>query len=222
MAKILVADDEAKVLRLITGALKAEGHEVVQASDGQDALNKFYDDEGINLCILDVMMPKISGYKVCEIIKQNSQVPILILTAKTEEEAQVDAFKFGADDYMAKPFSILVLGLRIKALLKRYNIAQTPPEIMTFEGIEVNTISHEVRVNGEKTKLTPKEYELLVHFLKNQNVVISRAQLMQSVWNYEFCGDERTVDTHIKNLRKKLDEYGDRIHTIREYGYKLV
>ena len=219
MLKILLADDENSLRRLVGNFLRKEQYEVIEAKDGQEALEKFYENPDIALCILDVMMPNIDGYEVCKTIRQEASIPILMLTAKTEEGDQIKGFQAGADDYVAKPFSLTVLSLRIKSLLK--NVVQQDKDIITYENMSINMASHKVIVDDESIELTAKEYELLLYLLKNKGVVLTREQIIRTIWNYDYFGDERTVDTHIKNLRIKLKGAGNFIKTIRGYGYKV-
>lgn len=219
--KILIADDEAGIRRLIYSFLTKEGYEVIEADNGQKALENFYSNQDISLCILDVMMPSVDGYEVCKTIRQSSSVPIMMLTAKTQEEDQIKGFDAGADDYISKPFSLVVLSKKINALLKRVSVSNTDNASITLGELNINTDSHEVKVAGKKIDLTPKEYEVLTYLLKNSNIVVSRNQILKTVWHYEYCGDERTVDTHIKNLRVKLGKCGNMITTVRGYGYKV-
>lgn len=220
--KILVADDEQSIRRLISAFLKKEQYSVIEAADGQEALEQFYQNPDIGLCVLDVMMPSVNGYDVCRTIRAESNVPILLLTAKSEDEDQITGFQTGADDYMTKPFSLPVLIMHIKSLLKRSNVSETQKtEELSLKGVRINTESHKVYVDDEKVELTPKEYELLLYLFQNQKIVISRAQIMQHVWGYDYYGDERTVDAHIKNLRLKLKDNGSLIQTVRGYGYTI-
>ena len=220
MLKILLADDENSLRRLVGNFLRKEQYEIIEAKDGQEALEKFYENPDIAACVLDVMMPKLDGYEVCKTIRQESSVPIIMLTAKTEEDDQIKGFNAGVDDYVSKPFSLTILSLRIKNLLKNTQPAQDK-DIITYQNLSINTSSHNVIVDGESIELTAKEYELLLYLLKNQNVVLTREQIIRAIWNYDYFGDERTVDTHIKNLRIKLKNAGQWIKTIRGYGYKV-
>lgn len=223
MKKILIADDEARFRNLVSEFLKKKGYEVIIACDGQEAINMFYTYDDISLFILDVMMPVIDGYSVCKKIRETSTAPVLILTAKSEEEDQIKAFESGADDYISKPFSLIILEARIKRLLERYEISTTSSDssIIVHEGIKIDANSHIVTVNEEQIELTPKEFELLIYFYKNKDNVLTRTQILNAIWNYDYIGDERTVDTHIKNLRIKLKDEGKCIKTVRGYGYKF-
>lgn len=215
--KILVADDEEIFRDLIVGFLKKDGYEVLEASNGKEALIKYQMNSNIDLCILDVMMPEINGIDVCKRIKTYpNPASILILTAKDSDEDQIEALEAGADDYVSKPFSFPILMLRIKGLLKRKKCNEN---IIIDDVISVNIDKHEAVKNGNKLELTPKEFELLVYLLKNKGRVISRETLLANVWGYDYFGDNRAVDTHIKNLRSKIGD--EVIKTIRGYGYVI-
>lgn len=218
MQKILIADDEVAIRKLMGSFLRKEGFEVFEAKDGQEAVEIFFDEDDIALCIFDVMMPRMTGPEACQTIRESSDVPIIMLTAKTEEDDQIKGFKAGADDYVGKPFSLTVLLYRIKSILKRYD---SNDDIISLNGIEIDRESHEVKVNGKKIVLTQKEYELLIYLFSNKNILLTREKIIQTIWNYDYNGEERTVDTHMKNLRAKLGQAGDIIKTIRGYGYKV-
>lgn len=214
--KILVADDEEIFRKLVCDFLKKDEYEIIDAKNGKEALSLFQCNDDIDLVVLDVMMPEINGLEVCKQIKTSGRnIPVLILTAKDREEDQIQAFENGADDYISKPFSFPVFLLRIKALLKR----NENENILNYENIEMDIPKHKVTIDGKLIDLTPKEFELLVLLIKNKNTVISREEILNKIWGYDFYGDVRTVDTHIKNLRLKLDN--DIIKTIRGYGYKI-
>lgn len=215
--KILVADDEDILRKLVVDFLKKDGYIVIEANNGKEALNILQNTDDLSLAILDVMMPEINGYNVCKQAKEFTNIPILILTAKAEDDDQINAFNSGADDYMSKPFSFPVLLLRIKALLKRNNVST----ITEYKNIKIDENSHTVTIDDENIELTPKEYELLLFFIRNKNIVMSREQILSSVWNYDYYGDPRTIDAHIKNLRMKIKDDGTLIRTIRGYGYKM-
>jgi len=215
--KILVADDEEIFRKLVVDFLKKDGYEVVEASDGKEALLIFQNNDDINLCVLDVMMPEINGIDVCRRIKTSpNPSPVLILTAKDSDEDQIEALEAGADDYISKPFSFPILLLRIKGLLKRVHEDAQP---INYKGIKINEQKHEVFFNEEKIDLTPKEFEVLSYLLKNRGMVITRESILFNVWGYDYFGDSRTVDTHIKNIRAKTQD--DIIKTIRGYGYVI-
>ncbi len=217
--KILLVDDEARLRRLVGDFLRREGYQVAEAENGKIAVQTAMNTSGISLIIMDVMMPEMDGYAACKEIRQFSAVPILMLTAKGEEEDELDGFTCGADDYLTKPFSIPVLMARIKALLKRAGEAEE--EVFSARGIELDTRAFTVKCNGKIVDLTPREFEFLLYLMKNKNIALSREQILNSVWNYDFYGDVRTIDTHVKNLRIKLGDCGDAIKTVRGHGYKL-
>lgn len=220
MIKILVADDESRIINLLSAFLKKEGYEVVTASNGREALQKFYSDSQIKLAILDVMMPFMSGYSVCKRIKRKANIPVIILTAKSEERDQIDAFDSGADDYVSKPFSCPVLMKRVAALLKRNKKVEGT---LVYKELSVNFLSHQIIAEGKDVVLTPKEFKILKFLCKNMGLIMSRQQIINYI-NSDgayFC-EERNVDTHIKNLRIKLGEVcGSYIKTVRGIGYKI-
>lgn len=216
MAKILVADDESRFRKLIVNFLKKDGYETIEAADGNEALNIISSNNDIDLAVLDVMMPFINGYDVCKMIKEQTSIPVMILTAKSEDEDQIESFKCGADDYMSKPLNFSIFLLRVKVLLRN---STNVSERISFGGIQVDLNSHEVYVKNEKIDLTRKEFEILVYLMENKNKVISREDIFEKIWGHS--SDSRLVDTHIKNLRLKLKAAGDSIKTIRGYGYKL-
>lgn len=217
--KILLAEDEDNIRKLVTSYLVKEGFMVVEASDGEEAIQKFDNEYDISLIILDVMMPKIDGYKVASYIRKNSDVPILILTARDAEIDEITGFNSGADEYIFKPFSPKILVARVKNLLKR--TAKNSMDDIELEGINVKYHEHLVLIDGEKSSLTPKEFDLLYYLLKNKNIVLTRSQILSTVWGWDYFGDDRTVDTHIKCLRSKIGEYGKNIVTVRKIGYKF-
>lgn len=220
MIKILIADDEKKIVNLLAAFLKKEGYEVITASDGKEALQKFYADSQIKLAILDVMMPFVNGYLVCKEIKEQSNVPVIILTAKSEENDEIDAFNSGADDYVSKPFSYPVLMKRVSVLLKRNSKTELP---FIYEKLSVNFSSHQVLIGEKEISLTPKEFKILEFLCKNHGLVMSRQQIIDYINEDEsyFC-EERNVDTHIKNMRIKMGEpCGSYIKTVRGWGYKI-
>lgn len=220
--KIIVADDEIRFRRVIGDFLKKQGYEVLLAENGQEALSLFYENPDVNLLILDVMMPQINGYDLCSIIREKSKVPILILTAKSEEEDEIKSFEVGANEYISKPFSLTVLLARVKNILNNIqpdNI--TTEDSIVFQELKIDKQSHIVTVKGNVIDLTQKEFEILIYLLDNKGKVISREQILNKIWDYDYIGDERTVDTHIKNLRVKLTEDCNIIKTIRGYGYKI-
>lgn len=218
--KILVADDEDIFRKLLCDFLKKDGYDVIEANNGKDALNLFQSNGNtINLAILDVMMPGRNGLEVCKQIKYScANIPVLILTAKDGEEDQIQAFEAGADDYISKPFSFPILLLRVRALLKRYETDTN--SILEYKNLKLDEKRHQVFIGEAPLELTPKEFEMLLYLIRNKGIVVSREDLLQKIWDYNFYGDERTVDTHIKNIRQKLGE-DNIIKTIRGYGYKV-
>lgn len=216
--KILIAEDEPALRNLIKTCLVKEGYSVIEAKDGQEALDLFY-SENVSLVILDIMMPKLDGFEVLKTIRIESTVPVLILTARNTEYDELHGLKLGADDYITKPFSPAVLVSRVKAVLKRSGMFADND--VSANDILLKVREHEVFVKDEKINLTPKEFDLLQYLIQNKNIVHSREKLLSAVWGYDFFGDARTVDTHMKCLRTKLKESGDCIKTVRKYGYKL-
>ena len=218
ISKILIVDDNPEIREIIEILLKGEGFETFQAKDGVTALNVLKKQD-FDLIILDIMMPKIDGYAVCEFIRKKSRIPIIMLTAMDEEEAQIRAFELQVDDYITKPFSLKLVLMRIEAVLRRIKEKSEKQKILSAQGIELNKDSHEVYKNGAPVNLTQLEFELLLTFLNHKNQVLTRDNLIQQVWGYDFAGDEKTVNIHIMNLRRKLDT--GCIHTIRGVGYKF-
>ena len=214
---ILIAEDEERLRRLITKYLKGEGYQVFEAANGLEAI-EILGQESIDLAVLDVMMPKADGWQVCRRIREQSSIPIIMLTARSQEEDKLFGFSLGVDDYVTKPFSTRELVARIKALLKRSG-KQAVNEDITIGTIRVMTLSRRVLVNEEEVYLSPKEYDLLIYFIDNPNRALSREQVLDRVWGYDFFGDDRTVDTIVKRLRKKLLNEGNRIETVRSVGY---
>jgi DNA-binding response OmpR family regulator len=218
--KILVVDDESRMRKLVKDFLAKDGYIVLEAEDGQKALDMFYDDKDIALIILDVMMPKRDGWEVCREIRTTSKVPIIMLTAKAEERDELLGFELGVDEYIAKPFSPKILAARVSAILRRTGQASNN-QIMEINGIVVNKVAHSVQVDGVEIELSYKEFELLSYFFENKGVALSREKILNNVWNYDYFGDARTIDTHVKKLRGKLGEKGDMIKTIWGMGYKF-
>ena len=217
--KIMIADDEAKLRTLIKDWLTDAGYEVVEAEDGKVALEKFEQQPDIKLIILDVMMPYIDGWKVCQEIRKTSKVPIIMLTARSEEMDELESFEKGANDYIPKPFSLSVLLARIKARLELDSLSGN---VIEHGDLKIDIDQHKVILAGKEIELTPIEYELLVHLAKNYGRVFTRENLLMQVWGYDYYGGDRTVDTHVGRLRIKLGEYGDKyIKTVRGYGYKF-
>lgn len=216
--KILIVDDELKMRILIRDFLKKEGFETIEASNGVDALNLFLDDKDIDLIILDVMMPQMDGWEVCKKIRTYSQtIPILMLTAKGTNEDIIKGFQLGSDDYLTKPFHILILIERVKALLRRTK----NKENLIYGDLFINVLGRTVKVNDKVIDLSVKEYELLLYLVENKDIALTRDDIIQKVWNYDFLGDGRTIDTHIKTLRNKLGGCGDYIKTVWGVGYKF-
>ena len=217
--KILIADDEARMRKIVKDFLQVKGYQVIEAENGQEALEKFFADSTIDLIVLDVMMPLMDGYEVCQTIRQYSRVPIVMLTAKSAERDELEGFNCGADQYISKPFSPKILVARIEALL-RYK--ETPKnEVLEVEGIKVVKSAREVFVDGKPVTLSYKEFELLTYFIENKGIALSREKILNNVWDYDYYGDARTIDTHVKKLRSKLGARGDYIKTIWRLGYKF-
>lgn len=217
--KILLVDDESRMRKLVRDFLEKENYEVFEAGDGLDALDIFYEKK-IDLCILDVMMPGMDGWQLCREIRSISQVPVIMLTARGEEQDELKGFQIGADEYISKPFSPKVLVARVSALLKRANIIG-PDETMNVDGIVIDRGAHRVTIDGQAIELSVKEFELLSYFVQNQNLALSREKILNNVWDYDYFGDARTIDTHVKKLRSKMGDKGDYIKTIWGLGYKF-
>lgn len=218
--KILVVDDESRMRKLVKDFLVKQDYEVVEAADGAEALEHFYAMKDIALIILDVMMPKMDGWQVCREVRECSKVPIIMLTAKADERDELQGFELGVDEYIAKPFSPKILVARVEALLRRANVLNKE-DVSKVGGIEVNKIAHMVYIDKEPVELSFKEFELLTYFIENQGIALSREKILNSVWNYDYFGDARTIDTHVKKLRNKLGEKGNYIKTIWGMGYKF-
>lgn len=218
--KILVVDDESRMRKLIRDFLEREGYQILEAADGVEAMDLFYADKNIDLIILDVMMPRMDGWQVCREIRECSKVPIMMLTARAEEQNELKGFDLGADEYVAKPFSPKILVARVAALLKR---VKNVTEEVTVDagGILINQAAHMVQIDGQVIDLSVKEFELLTYFVENQRIALSREKILNHVWNYDYFGDARTIDTHVKKLRSKLGEKGNYIKTIWGMGYKF-
>ena len=215
-----MVDDESRMRKLVSDFLTRKGYEVIEAGDGEEAIDKFYEDKDIALIILDVMMPKMNGWDVCKEIRKNSNVPIIMLTAKSDEASELNGFDCGADEYISKPFSPKILTARVDALIRRsYSIDSS--EIIDVGGIIINKAAHIVKINDEEIELSFKEFELLTYFVDNKGIALSREKILNNVWNYDYFGDARTIDTHVKKLRKKLGDKGDYIKTIWGMGYKF-
>ena len=216
--KILIVEDEERMRRLIGDYLKREGFKIIEAEDGKRAL-EFFKSENIDLIILDIMLPEYDGWTVCREIRKSSKVPIIMLTARSEESDELFGFELGADEYVTKPFSPKILVARVNALLRRSNAVVEG--IVSIEGIELDQIGHRVLIDGNEVEMTPKEYELLDFMTKNTGQALTREQILDEVWGYDYYGDFRTVDTHIKRLRIKLGEKSNLIQTVRGIGYRF-
>ena len=217
---ILIVDDELRMRKLIKDFLIASGFSILEAEDGEQALEVFEKEKNrINLILLDVMMPKLDGWSVLRQIRQESRVPIIMLTARGEEQDELFGFELGVDEYISKPFSPKILVARVEAILKRTN--QSQKEIKEYDGIEVDKEGRTVKVDGKPIELSLREYELLTYLLDNENIALSRDKILNNVWNYDYYGDSRTIDSHIKKIRHKLGKKGKYIKTIRGIGYKF-
>lgn len=217
---ILIVDDELRMRKLIKDFLIASGFSILEAEDGEQALEVFEKEKNrINLILLDVMMPKLDGWSVLRQIRQESKVPIIMLTARGEEQDELFGFELGVDEYISKPFSPKILVARVEAILKRTN--QSQKEIKEYDGIEVDKEGRTVKVDGKPIELSLREYELLTYLLDNENIALSRDKILTNVWNYDYYGDSRTIDSHIKKIRHKLGKKGKYIKTIRGIGYKF-
>ena len=218
--KILVVDDESRMRKLVRDFLERAGFQVLQARDGMEALDHFYEDQGITLIILDVMMPKMDGWEVCREIRKESKVPIIMLTARGEERDELNGFELGVDEYISKPFSPKILVARVNALLRRTS-GLSMDQTIAAGGIEIDKAAHIVKIDGNMIDLSFKEFELLTYFIENQGIALSREKILNNVWNYDYFGDARTIDTHVKKLRNKLGDKGEYIRTIWGMGYKF-
>lgn len=218
--KVLVVDDEARMRKLVRDFLVRNDYEVIEAGDGEEALNVFYENKDIALVILDVMMPKINGWDVCREIRESSKVPIIMLTAKGDESDELNGFDIGADEYISKPFSPRILVARVNALLRR-TAKLDQNEVVEEGGIRIDPAAHTVTIDGKQIEMSFKEFELLTYFMKNSGIALSREKILNSVWNYDYFGDARTIDTHVKKLRSKMGKKGKYIKTIWGMGYKF-
>ena len=217
--KILVVDDEPRMRKLVKDFLTVKGFQVVEAEDGEQAIDIFFEEKDIALILLDVMMPKMDGWEVLKTIRQYSQIPILMLTARGEEQDELQGFKLGADEYISKPFSPKILVARVEAILRRSS--QGSKELIEIGGIRIDKSAHQVEIDGVPVDLSYKEFELMTYFAENQGIALSREKILNNVWNYDYFGDARTIDTHVKKLRSKMGEKGEYIHTIWGMGYKF-
>lgn len=220
MAKILVVDDEIKIREIIKEYAEFEGYEVAQAEDGMQAV-EMAKNQDFDIIIMDVMMPKLDGYSACKEIRKIKQIPVIMLSARGEEYDKLFGFEIGVDDYVVKPFSPKELMARIRAVLNRASASQRTEDVIRYEGLEINFTAREVKIDGQKVSMTPKEYDLLFYLVKNMNIALSREKLLEEVWGFDFYGDDRTVDTHIKMLRNSLGKYRNLIVTLRGMGYKF-
>ncbi len=218
--KILVVDDESRMRKLVKDFLVREGYTVLEAGDGMEAMDIFYEDRDIALIILDVMMPKMDGWQVCREIRESSKVPIIMLTARSEERDELQGFELGVDEYISKPFSPKILVARVNAILRR-TMGNTGGDVIEAGGIRMDKAAHIVEIDGKQIELSYKEFELLSYFMENAGIALSREKILNNVWNYDYFGDARTIDTHVKKLRSKLGDKGEYIRTIWGMGYKF-
>ena len=218
--KILVVDDESRMRKLVKDFLVREGYTVLEAGDGMEAMDIFYEDKDIALIILDVMMPKMDGWQVCREVRESSKVPIIMLTARSEERDELQGFDLGVDEYISKPFSPKILVARVNAILRRTR-GTTGGDVIEAGGIRMDKAAHIVEIDGKPVELSYKEFELLSYFMENAGIALSREKILNNVWNYDYFGDARTIDTHVKKLRSKLGDKGEYIRTIWGMGYKF-
>ena len=218
--KILVVDDEARMRKLVKDFLSIKGYQVLEAGDGEEAVDLFFQQKDIALILLDVMMPKMDGWEVCREVRKTSKVPIIMLTAKADERDELLGFELGVDEYVTKPFSPKILVARVEAILRRSNGGNDDDSIHIGD-ITMDKNAHEVMVDGKLVELSYKEFELLAYFIENQGIALSRERILNNVWNYDYFGDARTIDTHVKKLRSKLGKRGEYIKTIWGMGYKF-
>ena len=217
--KILVVDDESRMRKLVKDFLVRKNYEVIEAENGEQAVDIFFSKKDVSLIILDVMMPKLDGWQVCREIRQYSKVPIIMLTAKGDEKDELLGFELGVDEYISKPFSPKILVARVEAVLRRTTVSEE--ETIEIGGIVLDKAAHQVKIDGQEIELSFKEFELLTYFVTNQGVALSREKILNNVWNYDYFGDARTIDTHVKKLRSKMGPKGDYIKTIWGLGYKF-
>ena len=218
--KILVVDDESRMRKLVKDFLEKKNFRVLEAGDGEEAMDIFYEEKDIALLILDVMMPKMDGWEVCREIRKNSKVPIIMLTARGDERDELLGFDLGVDEYNSKPFSPKILVARVEAILRRTG-QDTGNDVLSAGGIVIDKSAHQASVDGKPMELSFKEFELLTYFLENQGIALSREKILNSVWNYDYFGDARTIDTHVKKLRSKMGDKGEYIKTVWGMGYKF-
>ena len=218
--QILVVDDESRMRKLVKDFLEREGYSVLEAGNGLEAMDIFYANQGIALVILDIMMPKMDGWQVCREIRQTSKVPIIMLTARSDERDELQGFELGVDEYISKPFSPKILVARVSAILRRVRGIEKEAAV-DAGGIKIDKAAHVVEIDGTQIELSYKEFELLAYFVENQGIALSREKILNNVWNYDYFGDARTIDTHVKKLRSKLGDKGDYIKTVWGMGYKF-
>ena len=218
--KILVVDDESRMRKLVKDFLTKKNFQVLEAGNGEEAMDIFYEEKDIALIILDVMMPKMDGWEVCREIRKNSKVPIIMLTARSDERDELLGFDLGVDEYISKPFSPKILVARVEAILRRTG-QNNPEDVISAGGIVIDKAAHLATVDGKPMELGFKEFELLTYFLENQGIALSREKILNSVWNYDYFGDARTIDTHVKKLRSKMGDKGEYIKTVWGMGYKF-
>ena len=218
--KILVVDDEARMRKLVKDFLSIKGYQVLEAGDGEEAVDLFFQQKDIALILLDVMMPKMDGWEVVKTIRKYSQVPIIMLTARGEESDELQGFNLGVDEYISKPFSPKILVARVEAILRRTG-QDAGNDVLSAGGIVIDKSAHQASVDGKPMELSFKEFELLTYFLENQGIALSREKILNSVWNYDYFGDARTIDTHVKKLRSKMGDKGEYIRTVWGMGYKF-
>ena len=218
--KILVVDDESRMRKLVKDFLTKMNFQVLEAGDGEEAMDIFYEEKDIALIILDVMMPKMDGWEVCREIRKNSKVPIIMLTARSDERDELLGFDLGVDEYISKPFSPKILVARVEAILRRTGQGSAE-DVLSAGGIVIDKAAHLATVDGKTMDLSFKEFELLTYFLENEGIALSREKILNSVWNYDYFGDARTIDTHVKKLRSKMGDKGEYIKTVWGMGYKF-
>ena len=218
--KVMVVDDESRMRKLVRDFLVRQDFDVIEAGDGEQAVDLFFEEKDIALIILDVMMPKMDGWQVCREIRKHSKVPIIMLTARGDEQDELLGFELGVDEYISKPFSPKILVARVEAILRRTN-AISSDSVITAGILSLDKAAHQVKVDGQEVELSFKEFELLAYFMENQGIALSREKILNNVWNYDYFGDARTIDTHVKKLRSKLGDKGDMIKTIWGMGYKF-
>ena len=218
--KILVVDDDSRMRKLVKDFLIKKNFQVLEAGNGEEAMDIFYEEKDIALIILDVMMPKMDGWEVCREIRKNSKVPIIMLTARSDERDELLGFDLGVDEYISKPFSPKILVARVEAILRRTG-QSNPEDVLSAGGIVIDKAAHLATVDGNPMELSFKEFELLTYFLENEGIALSREKILNSVWNYDYFGDARTIDTHVKKLRSKMGDKGEYIKTVWGMGYKF-